>query len=336
MINKIFNFIAITIFSFVVISCHKSQRFETSIAVSDSVHIKRVDLDLINIDTAKIETDIDSFIKKYPVFAPFYFSDILELSKSDKGFLTEQMKTFLQDTLFSKVNADVFSQYSDVTDIEAELSESYALLKNFFPKIVLPEIYFFVSGFNRSVVITPNFIAIGADMYLGSDYPRYADISYKYLTYNMRRESITVDIISAILFSHYPSDVKNDRLLENMLYRGKLLYVLSTVLPHRKPHDIIGYTKFQWEWSRKYESEIWNTILDQNDLYSSDLILIRKYLNDAPFTTPVSQESPGRLGAWVGWQIVNSWMKKNNSASLTDLLKENNYQKMLDESGYKP
>ena len=65
-------------------------------------------------------------------------------------------------------------------------------------------------------------------------------------------------------------------------------------------------------------------------------MLIRKYLNDAPFTAPVSQESPGRLGAWVGWQIVDAWMEKQKDISLSDLLKEHNYQKILNESGYQP
>jgi hypothetical protein len=59
-------------------------------------------------------------------------------------------------------------------------------------------------------------------------------------------------------------------------------------------------------------------------------------MNDAPFTAPVSQESPGRLGTWLGWQIVESYMNKNPKVSLSDLMKDSNYQKMLEESGYRP
>jgi uncharacterized protein YjaZ len=59
-------------------------------------------------------------------------------------------------------------------------------------------------------------------------------------------------------------------------------------------------------------------------------------MNDAPFTAPVSQDSPGRLGTWLGWQIVESYMSKNPKATLTDLMKINNYQKMLEASGYRP
>ena len=114
------------------------------------------------------------------------------------------------------------------------------------------------------------------------------------------------------------------------------MYVLATIMPQVEPYDLMGYTKFQWEWSRKYEKAIWNTILDKGDIYSTDNLLIRKYLNEAPFTTPISQESPGRLGTWIAWQIVNSYMEKNQEITLVDLLKDNNYQQMLDNSGYKP
>ena len=336
MTDKKLLWIALAVFTLVFAGCRKSNRFSVDVTPADSVHIARVDLDLIAFDTLNADAEIEKLFQKYPDFMPQYFSQMLELPATDRKLLADQLRSFCADTVFSKVNADVQAQFADVSDIEAELTNSFASLRHNFPELKLPGLYFFVSGFNRSVVITQAFVGIGTDMYLGSEYSRYSDISYQYMTYNMRRESIAVDVVSAILFSHFPSDVTSDRLLDNMLYRGKLLYVLSAVMPERKPHDIIGYTKFQWEWSRKYESEIWSSILDHNDLYSSDLMLIRKYLNDAPFTAPVSQDSPGRLGAWVGWQIVNAWMDKHGNVSLADLLKENNYQKMLDESGYQP
>jgi hypothetical protein len=60
------------------------------------------------------------------------------------------------------------------------------------------------------------------------------------------------------------------------------------------------------------------------------------YLNEAPFTAPVSQDSPGRVGTWVGWQIVKSYMDKNKNVSLQQLVSENNYQQLLEKSDYRP
>ena len=71
-------------------------------------------------------------------------------------------------------------------------------------------------------------------------------------------------------------------------------------------------------------------------LFSTDVMLIKKYMNDAPFTATISQESPGRLGAWIGLRIVDSYMRKNTNVTLRDLMNENNYQKMLEQSDYRP
>ena len=77
-------------------------------------------------------------------------------------------------------------------------------------------------------------------------------------------------------------------------------------------------------------------VIEQKHLFSSDLFLIRKYVNDAPFTAPLSQDSPGRAGAWIGWQIVRSYMERNPSVTLPELMRTNDYERLLEQSGYRP
>ena len=114
------------------------------------------------------------------------------------------------------------------------------------------------------------------------------------------------------------------------------MYLLSVFMPNEKPEDLMGYTPEQWKWCKSYKKEIWGTIIENKDLFSTNMLLISKYMNDAPFTAPVSQDSPGRLGTWLGWQIVDSYMRKNQNIGLKNLMDENNYQKILEESGFKP
>ena len=98
----------------------------------------------------------------------------------------------------------------------------------------------------------------------------------------------------------------------------------------------MAYNPEHWKWCNQYEKNIWAAMIDQKDLFSTNNQLIKKYMNDAPFTAPISQDSPGRLGTWIGWQIVSSYMKNNSQVGLRDLMKDDNYQKMLENSGYKP
>jgi len=323
--------------SIALVSCGKNKRFDVN---TDSekieVKIKRFDRDLVKLDTSALDVEIQKLYEQYPEFMPVYVSDILGVNPNDTVEVRKLIYEFLSDTAFQSVNRKTLETFNYVSAMEQSISTSYSYIRHYFPEIKLPEVYFFVSGFNRSIMLNDNFVGIGTDLYLGSDYAKYTEFSYQYLTYNMRPESVSPDIISALLFKSFPFDCKEERLLDNMLYRGKVMYLLSVVMPDEKPNDLMGYSKRQWEWSRKYEKEIWETIVDQKDLFSTDVMLIRKYLNDAPFTTPVSQESPGRLGTWVGWQIVRSYMDNNKNVSLTDLMKDNNYQQIFDKSGYKP
>jgi uncharacterized protein YjaZ len=50
-------------------------------------------------------------------------------------------------------------------------------------------------------------------------------------------------------------------------------------------------------------------------LYSTDNSLPSRFINPAPFTKfylELDSESPGRLGQYIGWQIVRSFMEHND------------------------
>ena len=72
-------------------------------------------------------------------------------------------------------------------------------------------------------------------------------------------------------------------------------------------------------------------------LYSDDQKLIPRFVNPAPFSKfylEIDNESPGQVGAWVGWQMVRSFMK-NNDIPLSDMLKMN-AKELFEKSKYKP
>jgi hypothetical protein len=333
------NILIISICSMLLLlgSCSKSNRFEINTAKNRvEVKIHRFDKDLLSIDTTKMKAGVDRLYARYPDFLPVFTATILETAATDTPAVRNLFHQFLVDTAFKAVNKKALRTFTNVTDIEKQVSDAYTYIHYYFPEVKLPEIYFFVSGFNRAVMINNKFIGVGTDFYLGSNYPGYKNFTYQYMLYNMRRESVATDLVSTTLFRMFVMNSSEYRLLDNMLFRGKIMYLLSVFMPNEKPEDIMGYTPEQWKWSKTNEKQIWGYMIDQKHLFSTDVQLIRKYMNDAPFTAPVSQDSPGRLGTWLGWQIVESYMNKNPKATLTDLMKINNYQKMLEASGYRP
>jgi len=318
-------------------SCSHSNRFKIDTSKNRvEVKIHRFDKDLLSLDTTNMKAGLDTLYSKYHDFLPVFTANILDTAATDTAAVQNLFHQFLTNTTFKSVNKKTLQTFQDVSDIEKQVSDAYTYIHYYFPDVKLPDIYFFVSGFNRSIMMNNTFIGIGTDFYLGSNYPAYKDFTYQYMTVNMRRECLATDLVSATLFRIFVMNSSEYRLMDNMLFRGKVMYLLSVFMPNETPENIMGYTPEQWKWAKANEKQVWGYVIDQKHLFSTDVLLIRKYMNDAPFTAPISQESPGRLGTWLGWQIVQSYMNKNPKVTLEDLMKENNYQKMLEDSGYKP
>ena len=328
------SFLLITFFLF---GCKQRNRFAIDVDRNRvEININRFDKALISLDTTRIHDEVVRLYQEFPDFFPVFISNIMFINPSDTLRVVEYIRGFLSDEEFADVNQTVLQEFADVSDIERSLSTAYTYIRYYFPEIVLPEIYFFVSGFNMSIIMADNIIAMGTDKYLGSDFPLYQQITYRYMLINMNRENIAPDLISALLFSSFPMRSAHNRLIDNMIHRGKIMYLLSIFMPDVKDEFLIGYSAEQMRWSRQYERNIWAAIIDQKDLFSTDRFTIGQYVNEAPFTSRISPDSPGRIGTWIGWQIVKSYMQRNRHITLRELINTKDYQELLENSGYRP
>ena len=82
---------------------------------------------------------------------------------------------------------------------------------------------------------------------------------------------------------------------------------------------------------------MWEYFVSNKLLYSSDSKLPNRFINLAPFSKfylEIDNETPGRVGQWVGWQIVRSYMQ-NNEVSVIQLLKADPTE-IFEKSKYKP
>ncbi|MDX5479987.1 MAG: gliding motility lipoprotein GldB, partial [Cyclobacteriaceae bacterium] len=74
----------------------------------------------------------------------------------------------------------------------------------------------------------------------------------------------------------------------------------------------------------------------ENDLlFKTNPFEIRKYIGEAPTTDEISPDAPGRIGRWLGWNIVDDY-RFNNQLSLPELMLEADTEKIFRRSGYKP
>ncbi len=318
-------------------SCaYSGRKYYSKEIAAEPITIQRFDLDFINADTTNTAAAVRALYEKYPEFMPVFMENILGIPAHDTAYITATIPHFLSDTMFVQVNEKVRETFSDIAVYEQSLGDAWARLQYFYPDAQQPDFYFFVSGFSQAFTMHQNILAVGSDMYLGADYEYYNRVVYEYMKYAMRPECIPADFISAYIFQNFNMNIDRVRLLDDMIYRGKLMYFLSVLFPETETSEIIGYTADQWDWCEKYEAEIWNTVLDKKDLFSTDYRTIASYMNDGPFTANVSNDSPGRLGTWIGMRIAEAYMENNPEVSMQEFLVNNDSQRILEMSKYRP
>lgn len=302
------------------------------------IQVVRFDTALLHVRTDSVLADIKRLYDAYPSFMPMYVENILGLDCSDTLTLSELYADFLEDTLmgFAQTNQRVLQEYANIAEIEDELSEGFTRMHYLYPDLPVPEVYFFVSGFNASVYSYEQIYAAGVDMYLGTDYEYYNQVVYNYQKTTMDKRYLAGDLLNFYIMQHLPYTSKTTRLLDYMIFRGKQMYLLSQLLPKADDCEVIGYTAEQWDWCEQYEQAIWHRIMDKRDLFKTEQMVLTSYLNDGPFTAEISQEAPGRIGIWVGWRIVDSYMRHNLEISIQQLMQEPDAQKILEQSYYKP
>ena len=303
-----------------------------------AVEIVRFDSALLAVRTDSTMQDVAQLYADYEDFIPLYVEGVLRLPMSDTAYFSEQLANFLVDTTmgFAQTNALAKERFANIDSIQNALNIAFSRLHYLYPDWVIPTVYLFVSGFNSSVVYYDNMLGVGVDMYLGSNYPYYNQVVYDYQKLTMEKEYVVRDIMSMYLAYNIAYNSKYNRLLEQMIFRGKQLFLLSQLLPDAPAWQVIGYTLEQWSWCEHYERAIWNRIMEKRDLFKTESSVLSSYMNEGPFTAEVTQDSPGRLGLWVGWRIVDSYMRHNEEVSIHDLINESDAQKILEQSFYKP
>jgi gliding motility-associated lipoprotein GldB len=309
----------------VLLSAFQACKNETG--VSEDVSAIQLNLNVLRFDKEFAEAkpeDIPILKQKYPYLFPKQYSDSVWIAK---------LEDTLQIELFNEVNTAFPNFEKETTDLE--LFFKHALF--YFPNYKAPKVITVISDvdYSNRIILADTLLLIGLDNYLGKDHRFYGGIE-KYLAAGLDKNFLTSDVAGAFgkTLIQFPSD---RTFLAQMIYYGKELYLKDKLLPLASDAQKIGYTQEELEWAQANEEQIWRYFIERELLYSTDNMLAPRFLDPAPFSKfrlELDNESPGRLGRYMGWQIVRAFMDKNNIKlnQLLDLPADEIFKK----SYYKP
>jgi hypothetical protein len=266
-----------------------------------------------------------------------FTKNIINIGDSTNPQLPQLLNGFLNDEYINKMYVDVNKEYINLSDYNQQFTEAFKGYHFFFPKANIPEITYFVSGYNFANVTTTNTLGIGLEMYLGSKYQPYTLMEIPvYKQRLMCKAYLVVDALQAWITTEFEKEEDYVSLLSQMLYKGKVIYSIENLLPDIVDSIKFGYTDAQLKWCISNEQKIWSHFIEKKLLFATLNGNSYKYINEGPFTAGFPRESPGKMGVWIGYQIIKNYMDKQPKISLQQLFDNHNAQQILTQSKYKP
>jgi hypothetical protein len=314
------------------------QRNPLKVDVSDvaiNFAFKSYDDDLFA-SAGHLEQAVPALQEEYGKFFDLFNYEMIGIGGPDDETFYPQLRDFLHDTLVTGLKDEVAAEINK-RQLETDFTDAFKHYHYYFPDKVVPSVYTCISGLNQSVVLADSLIGISLDKYLGPDLAHYYQMGIPaYKIRNMHPKKIVPDAIYFWGMTEYPMRASAVKLIEHMIYQGALLYYVDAMMPETHDTLKIGYTNQQLEFCKAGEPGMWAYLAENNLLFSTKRMDIKRYVDDGPYTSSFTAKSPGRVGAWLGWQIVRSYMKKNSEVTLKQLMENGDYLSILNQSGYQP
>lgn len=297
--------------------------------------------DKIESEISKI--DINLVVERFDrVFSQAQPKDLVQLKKTFPFLFSKHVPdsifiSKMSDTLQIELRNEVNNKFNNFSTIEDEITQLFQHLKYYDITFSEPRIVTLTNDvkYRDKVIVTDTIVLIPLDNYLGEEHEYYANIP-KYIRQNMNPSQI-VSNLATDYAKRYAFQSQKKTLLDDMIYFGKQLYFKDKMIPFKSDEEKIGYTKSQLEFAKVNEEEIWTNFIENEYLFSTDSSLPGRFIADAPFSKfylQLDRDSPGRLGQYIGWQIVRAYMN-NNEVSFLDMMKKDAAE-IFNQSNYKP
>jgi len=271
-------------------------------------------------EIARLKRDFDPFFAQND-FAKFWY---------------DQRVDPLQNNLFQawvKINPDPekFNQ---------KLLHAFKHLYYYYPNYPPAEVYTYISrlDFEYPVLHADAYLFVATDLYLGKNNTNYGGMP-DYLRYFRQPEFLLTEVMESYAMRLNTKDLQDNSLLNEMIYWGKNLYFAQAMLPDAPDTAIIRYSSKKLDFALANEQAMWTYFIDNKLIFNTTDDVRRRFVDAAPFSKfgmPFDNETPGMIGRWIGWRIVQSYMKNNPDVSLPQLMANKDFNTIFKYSKYKP
>jgi hypothetical protein len=340
-------FVAVIFFS-----CKNNKNIPDVSSVKIDLETRRFEQDFFAMDTTKVAESLKAILQKYPDFLPAFTANILGLDLDSllipNNPETQAVRMFIHDYMPIKDSADLL--YKNFYKETEAIKKSLQFVKYYFPHYQVPvSIITFIgpidANFQTSFgvqgdVLTANSFGIGLQLHLGKDFSFYKSQEGleqypEYISKNFDEQHLPVNCMRNIVDDLFPEKSNSKALIEQIIDKGRRLFLLTKFLPYTPEFELIGYTKQQMKDAYKNEAVIWDFFLNNDLLNKTDQNVVQNYIGESPKTPELGDNAPGNIGTFSGLQIVKEFMEKFPETTLSELMKTD-AREIYNKSKYKP
>jgi hypothetical protein len=333
-----------------LLACKSGEEVPDVSKLEATTALQRFDKDFFSMDTTKLPEELNRLRQRYPDFLDQYMGFVLGIDPRNPQAL-EAVRAFLESyqVVFTASNA-VLEKHLPETEKQIQLG--IKLMQHYFPTWK-PEKPFAITTFvgpmdayepfaigDYGDVRTPSGVGIAMQLHLGANAMVYeagkqSGALYDYQTRRFTPEMMAVNAMKSIVEDAFPYNAAGQSLVEEMVEKGKRLYILKKLMPAVPDSLQLGYTGKQLQGCEANEALIWNFFVKNDLLYSKEPLVNQNYIKDGPKTQELGEGAPGYIGLFVGRKIVEAFMEKNRGTTLEALMKMP-AKEIFEKAGYKP
>ena len=322
-------------------SCQFSKKGPDVSKVQVSFTLQRFDQALFNVDTTQLEKGLQQLAQQFPGFYGDYMNYILGVSGAPQDSSTQfTTKNFISS--YRTVYDSIQLQFRNTKSLQQALTQAFQYVHYYFPNYKTGDVWLYIGPFDApGVALVKNGVAVGLQQFAGKNFfayqtPALQNLYPAYLSRRFEPAYIVPNVIKAISEDLFPDKSAERPLIDQMIEKGKYWYLSQLLLPDTPDSLLTGFTGAQLAWCQENEGLIWAQLIRTDELQTLNPVLIQNYIGEAPFTQGLSQEhSPGNIGQWIGWQIVNRFAAKNPAFSPADVM-NTPASELLEKAKYKP
>lgn len=318
---------------FVAFGC-KEKSCETidSSAIEVNIELERLEDELFLLES---KTEVAEFLERNKILKEHF---LVSAQYPHDSILVTSLYNRINNSYIDSLLIETREVFNDLSGIVNGFEEAFRHLKHYYPEIKTPKIQTMVTGMGSSeLYVSDSLIIIGLDFYLGPG-ATYRPLGIPaYILERYQKEYIVPASILLLSNNYIKENFQDNTMLADMVYYGKKYYFAKEMMPCTPDSLLIWYSGQELRDVEDNQQIIWAYFVQNQLLYETSHLTKKKYLDERPkvYEIEIGDKCPGRIGTWLGWEIVNKYMKVNQ-VDLQSLMIEKDAQKIFTLSNYKP